>query len=177
MKYSKIIEDLNSFSLFDLYRIKTAIENELDNPKRIGDVKSAIRPGMKIKYFEPSENRLVEAVILEIKISRALVKNIHDGANWNIPFHMINLENVDTNIQNISAKKGLTKNQCKVGDEVGFSGKSGEELYGIVVKLNQKRAKIKIKSGETWVVPYSMLFKIFETFGEKVIDVKLIEQE
>jgi hypothetical protein len=50
---------------------------------------------------------------------------------------------------------------------VGFTGKDGSELFGAVIKLNPKRAKIQTRQG-IWAVPYSMLFTIID--GEQARD-------
>jgi hypothetical protein len=35
----------------------------------------------------------------------------------------------------------------KIGDQVGFKAKDGDELFGIITKLNTKRAKIQTEQG------------------------------
>jgi hypothetical protein len=78
---------------------------------------------------------------------------------------MINIEGADTDI---AAKKNhVDRLSLKIGDQVGFIGKDGGELFGTVTKLNPKRARIQTGQGN-WAVPYSMLFSIID--GEQVRD-------
>jgi len=86
MNYSEILEELNNASLFELYRLEQAIRRSLDDPVRIRKIKDSLEVGQDIEYFEADENRLIEARIVELKRTRALVKNRHDGKLWNIPF-------------------------------------------------------------------------------------------
>nr|MBS0021078.1 hypothetical protein [Gammaproteobacteria bacterium] len=87
MNYSKILDELSNASLFDLYRLEQAISRSLEDPVRIKKIKDSLKVGQPIEYFDAEENRLVEASIIELKKTRALVKNRHDGKLWNIPFY------------------------------------------------------------------------------------------
>jgi len=90
MNYTKILEELNSASLFDLYRLQQAIRRSLEDPVRTRKIKGSLKVGQNIEYFDADENRLIEANIVELNRTRALVKNRHDGALWNIPFYTNN---------------------------------------------------------------------------------------
>ena len=61
MNYSKILEELNSASLFELYRLEQAIRRSLEDPVRIRTIKESLKVGQDIEYFDAEENRLVEA--------------------------------------------------------------------------------------------------------------------
>jgi hypothetical protein len=78
---------------------------------------------------------------------------------------MINIEGADTDIT--SKNSHVDRLSLKIGDQVGFTGKDGGELFGAVIKLNPKRAKIQTRQG-IWAVPYSMLFTIID--GEEARD-------
>ncbi|MCP4410310.1 MAG: hypothetical protein GY807_21700 [Gammaproteobacteria bacterium] len=78
MNYSKILEELNNASLFELYRLEQAIRRSLEDPIRIRKIKDLQKVGQDIEYFEAEENRLIEAAIIELKRTRVLVKNRHD---------------------------------------------------------------------------------------------------
>ena len=59
MDFSKIIEELKQASLFDLYRLSVAINQQLENPRR-----RSLRSGKIISYFDDTENRLIEAKVI-----------------------------------------------------------------------------------------------------------------
>jgi hypothetical protein len=90
MDYSKIIENLKQASLFDLYRLSVAIDHQLENPQRIAEVKKHIKPGQTISYFDPTENRLIEAKVINLKRTQLLVENTHDQQRWTIPLYWVN---------------------------------------------------------------------------------------
>jgi len=170
MNYSQILEELNNASLFELYRLQQAIRRSLEDPARIRKIKESLKVGQDIEYFDAEENRLVEASIVELKRTRALVKNRHDGALWNIPFYHINLDRADVSISGSTGK--LDRNSLKVGDKVAFKDRKGNELFGKVIKLNQKTAGVLVGTTR-WKVGYRFLSLIIE--GELGSETNLIE--
>ncbi len=170
MNYSKMLDELNSASLFELYRLEQAIRNSLEDPNRIKSIKDSLKVGQAIEYFDAEENRLVEARIIELKRTRALVRNRHDEKLWNIPFYHINLDHADIAITGPTGK--LDRNSLKVGDNVAFKDRKGNERFGKVIKLNQKTAGVLVGT-ERWKVGYSLLSLIIE--GELGSEMNLIE--
>ena len=170
MNYTKILDELNHASLFELYRLEQAIRHSLEDPVRIKRIKDSLKVGQDIEYFDAEENRLIEARIIELKRTRALVKNRHDGKLWNIPFYHINLDHADIAISGSTGK--LDRNSLKVGDKVAFKDRKGNERFGEVKKLNQKTAGVLVGTAQ-WKVSYSLLSLIIE--GESGREANLIE--
>ena len=170
MNYSTILDELNNASLFELYRLEQAIRRSLEDPERIRDIKDSLKVGQDIEYFDADENRLVEARIVELKRTRALVENRHDGKLWNIPFYHINLDHEDIAILGSAGK--LDRNSLKVGDKVTFKDRKGNERFGEVIKLNQKTVGVLVGTVR-WKVGYSLLSLVIE--GELGSEIDLIE--
>ncbi len=162
MDYSAILQALNQESLFDLHRLQSAIYHELQNPKRIDQIKAQLREGQLISYFDPQTNSLIDAVVEKVHRTRCLVKNTKDQKSWNIPFYYLNLENVATDIQPAKNTVGLSKNTLKVGMKVGFRDRGQQDQFGIVTRLNPKTATVTAPHGKGWLVPYSLLFQVIE---------------
>ncbi len=161
MDYSKILEELNKASSFDLYRLRVAINQQLDNPQRLAEIKKYLKPGQQISYFDDKENRLIEALVLKIMRTRLLVQNIHDQGKWEIPLFYVNLHEVNTDIIDQS-QEGLSKNQLKVGDMVGFHDKQNNDVNGKIIRLNQKTATIITNTNTEWRVAYEYLNFIYD---------------
>ena len=162
MDYTAILQELNKASLFDLHRLQCAIYQELINPQRIDQIKAQLKVGQTISYFDPQFNSLVDAVILKIQITRCLVRNIKDNKTWNLPFYYLNLDDVDADIKPAKNAVGIPKNTLKVGERVGFKDKQNNDLFGEVIRLNPKRATIKINEHSRWLVHYQHLFRVIE---------------
>jgi len=170
MNYSMILDEVNNASLFELYRLEQAIRRSLEDPVKIRKIKDSLKVGQVIEYFDAEENRLVEASVIELKRTRVLVENRHDGKLWNIPFYHINLDHADVSISGSTGK--LDRNSLKVGDKVAFKDRKGNELFGEVIKLNQKTAGVLVGTTR-WKVGYRLLSSIIE--GELGSEPNVIE--
>ena len=168
MNYTEILEQMNKATLFDLHRMQAAIDQELQNPKRIEVIKRNVKPGQVISYFDADLNCLVDAVVIKTMKTLCLVKNTKDGVRWKIALVSINLNDVDTDIKPSSQQSGIPKQALKVGDNVGFKNKEGLDLYGKVIRLNPKTATIEIAPKHQWRVHYSHLFPVLD--GEQGTD-------
>ncbi len=155
MDYTAIITELNKASLFDLYRLNVAIHQQLNDPIRLSLIKNHLKVGQLISYFDLTENRLIKATIIQLKTTKVLIENQHDGGQWNITYYSINIDNLDIDI-NLKAKQKTNKNHIKVGDHVCFKDKQGNELFGEVIKLNPKTAGVLVGNTQ-WRVAYSLL--------------------
>ena len=173
MDYSTVMSELDNASLFDLYRLNVAIRKELDDPRRIEEVKRMIKEGDIISYFEDSENRLIQAEVIELKRVRVLVRNKHDMKRWTIPFYMVNVEDVATEITHPTTAKGMNRNEIRIGDLVGFRSKSNKNVRGKVMRINPKTVTLFVEPNQKWRVSYSMLYPIID--GEKAHEQKFIE--
>lgn len=173
MDYSKFMSELDDASLFDLYRLRVAIRKELENPRRIEEVKKMITTGDVISYFDENENRLIQAEVIELRRTRVLVKNRHDMKQWIIPFYMVNVEDVAADIKYSTTTKGMNRNELRIGDLVGYRSKSNENICGKVMRLNPKTVTIFVEPNQKWRVPYSMLYPIID--GEIALERKFIE--
>ena len=165
MNYNLVLSELQQASPFELFRLQAAISTLLDEPSRLEAIKRQLQPGMKVSYFHTQENRLIPATLLEVRKSRASIQDCNTGKRWDIPLYQINLEESDTDLS--SQRQGVDRLSLRIDDRVGFKGKNSEELFGTVIKLNPKRAKIKVDN-TVWSVPYSMLFSIID--GEQGAD-------
>ncbi len=173
MDYTQLLNELEKASLFDLYRLRVGIGKMLDQPDRITAIKRRLRIDMEVTYFDAGENRLIPATVEEIQRTKVVVRNLSDGQQWKIPFHIINMDGVDSDIHSDQGK--VDRNRLKVGDLIGFYDRQQQEQYGEVVRLNQKTVTIHTKFGTKWRVAYSLLFKVVDGDGEQVDDSTLIE--
>jgi hypothetical protein len=162
MDFTEVLSALNKATLFDLHRLQSAIYQELSNPKRLDAIKVHLKVGKQISYFDSDLNRLIDAVVVKPKKTLCLVKHVDDGKMWNIPIYYINLDNVDTDIKADEGQRGIAKAVLKVWDRVGFKGKEEGDLYGEVIRLNQKTATIRVDQYNQWRVSYALLFPVLD---------------
>ena len=161
MNYTDVLSTIKEASLFDLYKLSSAISTLLNDPDRLLLIKRQLKVNDQITYFDATQNKSVQATITEIRRTNAVIRNHHNGENYVIPFFMININSEDTNIyqyQSCDQKHGVDKNQLKVGDMVGFVDNLNEEKYGRVIRLNQKTATLLVNENSKWRVSYKLLF-------------------
>jgi len=158
-----LVKQFAELTLFELWRLQCAISQLLEDPNKISLIKKSLRPGMQISYFEGSENRGILATVLEIKKSRVLVSNNEDGKRWNLPFYMLNLKHIDTNITTAPILGKFKKINFKVGDHVSWtSNVTNTEMFGKIIKLNPKYARIILSDGRQWRATYELLVPVLD---------------
>ena len=166
MNIQTVFQELQSASDFELFRLKTAIDKLLDDPERIDALRQKMIIGMQLDYFNAEDNRSVACELLDIKRTRATVREIETGQRWTLPFYYLNLDHISTDLVS-NKKQGLSKAELAIGSTVGFiSSQDNQEYIGRVGKLNPKRAVILVNKGTgevQWTVPYSMLFAVIES--------------
>lgn len=170
MDYTNLLNELNKASLFDLYRLYAAMGRELNNPHRIMAIKQKLRVGMELSYFHSADNRKIKAKVLEVRQKNVVVLDMEQQKNFIVPYYMLNVDDIETSIHENADT--LTANNLKVGDCVGFN-RNGQDIIGIIKRLNPKTVTLMTHSSGQWLVGYSYLFRIHE--GEMLIE-KLSKQ-
>lgn len=165
MDYTYLVSELNNATTFDLYRLHVAISNELENPRRILNIKQKLRIGMELSYFCHIENRLINAKLFEMRQKNVVVLDHEKNKRFVIPYYMLNVDGIDAQIYESKNTEILTPNTLKVGDCVGFS-KEGESIVGIIKRINHKTVTLETNSGHQWRVAYSFLYRVYD--AEKV---------
>ena len=173
MDYTQILKDLEGATTFDLYRLVSAMQDEMESSARIKKVRSGLRVGQTITWFDSNTHKLVRSEILKLNKLRCLVKNLEDGERWNVLYASINTEDETVDI-NMNQEYGVKKSELRVGDTVTYISRDNIQVFGTVVKLNPKTAGIKTIDGQGWRVAYSLLKKVVE-MDAKIIHNTFIE--
>lgn len=160
MNYAQVLDALADASLFDLYRLSVAIDQQLKDPQRQLAVKAQLRVGQTVEYFDQRENRTIAARVIRLQRSYVEVSDLRDGKEWRVPYYMLNLRQVDTRLPD-SRQTGLSRQSLSVGDWVGFVDKHGIEHAGQIHKLNPKTASLHCPDGR-WRVAYGLLFRVLD---------------
>lgn len=160
MDFTEVLQTLKNASTYELYRLKVAIQNEMENPFRIEDIRHSFAVGDNVFYFSRRANALIEATVLEKNVKNAVLENLHDGKTWNVPYYMINVSGKESSIRT-AHKERPTKNHFKIGDCVGFNHE-GRQHIGIINRLNHKTASLLTNENKRWRVGYGCLFNVID---------------
>ena len=156
-------DDLEKASLFDLWRLNIAIAKALEDPRKIAAIRSRLRIGQAVCYFDAGQNREFSGRIVEIKRTRAVIRHDHDQQIWTIPFYMMKLDGTDEGSHFTRTPQKMDRDSIRVGDSVGYVSREHRQVYGAVVKRNRKTATVRLSNGELWKVSYGLLFPVIET--------------
>jgi len=166
MNYANIIQELDNASSFDIFRLSIALNHEIESYERILEIKSKLIVGQNVDWFNATNNRLEKAVVIKCNKSRVLLENISDGLKWNVQYCAINLDSVEVEIA-MNKKTGVKKYELSLGDVVSFIDNFNKLIYGKVIKLNPKTAKIDTGSN-FWKVYYENITKADDMEAELV---------
>jgi len=170
MNFSDVLKALNQASAFELYRMRAAIDRVLEQQHWLDSIRSRLRVGQMIAYFEPRENASCAAQIIELRRKRALVLEIATQKRWLIEYAAINIDGADVEIRE-QPRQGLGRHEVAVGEVVGFVGRDQQERSGKVIRLNDKTVTL-LCGRVQWRVAYQLLHRVVDS---QAIDGEVLE--
>ena len=161
VEYDQLVAFLKQASVFEIYRMSAAIQNELENPQRLSRVNHKIKEGDLVEYYDAKTNIFIKAIIIQKALKNVIIQHIDDGRRWQIPLYWLKLDSREFVFE--PATRGLNKNEVKVGDFVGFyHTKYEEDITGRVERLNQKTVSLITQAEKRWRVPYQILYSVID---------------
>lgn len=80
--------------------MRAAIDRALDQPKWPGPlIRARLRIGQLVEYFDCQANAACPAEILELRRTRALVREIATRKQWPVSYAAINVDGADVQIE------------------------------------------------------------------------------
>lgn len=161
VEYDQLVAFLKQASVFEIYRMSAAIQNELENPQRRSRVNNKIKEGDLVEYYYAKTNTFIKAIIIQKALKNVIVQHIDNGRRWQIPLYWLKLDSREFVFER--AARGLNKNEVKVGDFVGFyHTKYEEDITGRVERLNQKTVSLITPEEKRWRMPYQILYPVID---------------
>lgn len=160
MNFSETIATLNCASAFELFRLRAAIDRVLDQPGWVDAVRSRLRVGQPIQYFDPGANRSQQGQVLELRRKQAVVLDLATKKRWLISYAAINLDGADVEIRE-KPRQGLGRNEVATGDVVGFMDRNHQQRSGQILRLNDKTVTLMCDR-QQWRVAYALLHRVVD---------------
>ena len=66
MDFNHLSNELEKASIFDLWRIKCVIDNQMNDPDKLLEAKKRLYPNQEISYFDSEKNHLIDAIVIEV---------------------------------------------------------------------------------------------------------------
>ena len=177
MNFSDTIATLNKASAFDLYRLRAAIDRVLGQPGWMDVVRSRLRIGQNIEYFDPQANRPHSGQVLDLRRKQAVVLNLATQKHWLISYAAVNLDGADVEIRE-RPQQGLGRNEVAVGDVVGFLDRNHQQRSGRIVRLNDKTVTLHC-GHQPWRVSYGLLHRVVDSsvFNGETLELEVLDSE
>lgn len=160
MNFSETIATLNNASAFELYRLRAAIDRVLDQPGWMDAVRSRLRVGQTIHYFDPVANRAQQGQVQELRRKQVVVLDLATQKRWLISYAAINLDGADVEIRE-KPQQGLGRNEVAIGDAVGFVDRNHQQRSGRILRLNDKTVTLMCAQ-QQWRVAYCLLHRVVD---------------
>ncbi len=160
MNFSETIAALNNASAFELYRLRAAIDRVLNQPGWMDAVRSRLRVGQAIEYFDPAANRSHQGQVQELRRKQAVVLDLATQKRWLISYAAIKLDEADVEIRE-NPRQGLGRNEGAIGDVVGFVDRNHQQRSGRILRLNDKSVTLMC-GPQQWRVAYGLLHHVVD---------------
>ena len=160
MNFTEIIKSFHNASAFDLYRMRSAIDRVLDEPRWLQSVQVRLKLGQEVQYFDSRANALRRGRLLEMRRKQAVVLDSDDARRWLISYAAINLDGSDVQIRE-NKTQGLGRNEVAVGDVVGFVDRDQHQRTGEIIRLNDKTVSLQCGAAQ-WRVAYAYLHRVVD---------------
>ncbi len=177
MNFSDVLKALNQASAFELYRMRAGIDRVLEQPQWLDSIRSRLRVGQTIAYFDSQANASCAAQIIELRRKRVLVLEIATQTRWLIEYAAINVDGADVEIRE-QPRQGLGRNEVAVGEMVGFVGRDQQERSGKVIRLNDKTVTL-LCGRVQWRVAYQFLHRVVDSqaIDGEVLEISVVDSD
>ena len=177
MNFSDTIATLNKASAFDLYRLRAAIDRVLGQPGWMDVVRSRLRIGQTIEYFDPQANCPHSGQVLDLRRKHAVVLDLATQKRWLISYAAVNLDGADVEIRE-KPQQGLGRNEVAVGDVVGFLDRNHQQRSGRIVRLNDKTVTLHC-GHQQWRVSYGLLHRVVDSsvFNGETLELEVLDSQ
>ena len=161
-----VINKLQELSIHELYRLSNWIQNEINQPQKIQEIRNNFKVGDRLLWFDDRHNAYIHGVVLAKKRTQVILQS-DDLMTWKIPYYLLNLESINATLP-INHKK-LTKNDFKINEMVEFT--HDRIIHnGNIIRLNHKTATIRVGTHVgLWRVSYNCLSKLIDGDARTIV--------
>jgi len=107
------INKLQELSTHELYRLSRWIDNEINSPQRIYEIRNNFKIGDRLPWFDAKSNSYEHGIVISKRHTQVILQ-AGDSIVWKIPYYVLNPENINAKLPTNNAK--LTKNYFSLGE-------------------------------------------------------------
>lgn len=159
---TRLLDALRIAPSIDLYELSLAINQMLNDPRRILEVRRHLHLGAQVMYFDHRRGTLAPGRVLQLQATNATVQDDVNRTHWKLPYAAIVADPVQRAEQAAQAPpRRPDVATFKLGDTVSFTDKYLRERIGTITRMNTKTYSL-ICDGEQWRVSPGLLRKIID---------------
>lgn len=159
---TRLLDALRNAPSLDLYELSLAINQMLNDPRRILDVRRHLHLGAQVMYFDHRRGTLAPGRVLQLQPTTATVQDDSTRTQWKLPYAAIVADPAQRAEPAAQAPpRRADVAEFKLGDTVGFTDKHLRERIGTITRMNTKTYSL-ICEGEQWRVSPALLRKIID---------------
>jgi hypothetical protein len=158
----RLLDALRIAPSIDLYELSLAINQMLNDPRRILEVRRHLHLGAQVMYFDHRRGTLAPGRVLQLQAANATVQDDVTRTHWKLPYAAIV---ADPALRAEQAAQAPPRRPdvatFKLGDTVSFTDKHLRERIGTITRMNTKTYSL-FCDGEHWRVSPGLLRKIID---------------
>ena len=155
-----LIAALDTASDFDLFRVHTAIDRLLYDPRRIVALRQRLHLGQPVAFFDFHDDVIRQGRIVAFKPDQVWVDEEDQRRRWKLPYAGIDPDSLPTPSRGVSPET-QPRQHLGVGDSVGFYDRDGRQRVGSIQRINTKTATL-LCDGQRWRVSHALLHRIVD---------------
>ena len=158
----RLLDALRIAPSIDLYELSLAINQMLNDPRRILEVQRHLHLGAQVMYFDHRRGTLAPGRVLQRQATNATVQDDVTRTHWKLPYAAIVANPAQRAEQAAQAPpRRPDVATFKLGDTVSFTDKHLRERIGTITRMNTKTYSL-VCDGEPWRVSPGLLRKIID---------------
>ena len=159
---TRLLDALRIAPSIDLYELSLAINQMLNDPRRILEVRRHLHLGAQVMYFDHRRGTLAPGRVLQLQATNATVQDDITRTHWKLPYAAIVADPAQRAEQAAQAPPLRPYVATfKLGDTVSFTYKHLRERIGTITRMNTKTYSL-VCDGEPWRVSPGLLRKIID---------------
>lgn len=152
-------EQLGRSSNTDLFRLRSAIDRMLEDPKRILSTRKLLNLGQTVRFVDWRTGEWRAGTVLAFR-DRELTVRDTAGLHWKLPYVAIEppseTAEIAAMLESAPESPRMGREDFVPGDRVSFTDKYLRTQVGTVLRINRRTATIVCDDGE-WRVGFSLL--------------------
>jgi hypothetical protein len=169
MQDTRLIEAMSRATSLELYQLSALLERLMTDPRRIVAIRQDLHLGQVVRFYDSRRDTMREGRILEMRDTQLTVHDVHQHAQWKLPYAAIEppLPGASPRAEPAApeapppAPPRPTRADFNRGDKVSFTDRHLQTHVGVITRCNPKTASVDTGDA-TWSVPYGGLRPVLD---------------